>query len=236
MSRFIENSCGNDFSSVQYSQKPFLNIMTLDYILFTSYENIFTAQENIMLIGYARVSSQDQNLTLQHDALSKIGCEKVYDDKSTGSKLSREGLNLALEVLRAGDTLVVWKLDRLARSLKHLIEVMSALDKKGVNFKSITDQIDTSTPSGRFFFHVMGSLAEMERELIIERTKAGLQAAKKNGRVGGRKRKMTDSKLESARKLLESGALPKDVAKDLGISIPTLYRWIPSAARFNHCD
>ena len=111
--------------------------------------------------------------------MSKIGCEKVYDDKSTGSKLSREGLNLALEVLRTGDTLVVWKLDRLARSLKHLIEVMSALDKKGVNFKSITDQIDTSTPSGRFFFHVMGSLAEMERELIIERTKAGLQAAKK---------------------------------------------------------
>lgn len=187
-----------------------------------------------MLIGYARVSSQDQNLTLQHNALTEIGCHKIYDDKTTGSKLSREGLNMAIEVLREGDTLVVWKLDRLARSLKHLIEVITLLDKKGANFKSITDQIDTSTASGRFFFHVMGSLSEMERDLIIERTRAGLKAAKDKGRIGGRKRKMTDSKLESAKKLLESGLLPKDVAKNLGISVPTLYRWIPSASRLNN--
>ena len=148
-----------------------------------------------MLVGYARVSTQDQNLSLQHKELLNVGCEKIYDDKSTGSKINREGLSLALEVLRKGDTLVVWKLDRLGRSLKHLIEVVSTLGKAGVNFKSITDQIDTSTSSGRFFFHVMGSLAEMERELIIERTKAGLKAAKANGRIGGRKRKMTDSKI-----------------------------------------
>ncbi len=236
MSNFIENEFCNDFIYSPNSQKPFLIIMNQHYILFMSYENIYVIWKAIMFIGYARVSSQEQNLELQHDALTNEGCTKIYDDKISGSKVSREGLNMAIEVLRKGDTLVVWKLDRLARSLKHLMEVVSTLDKKGVNFKSITDQIDTSTPSGRFFFHVMGSLSEMERDLLIERTKAGLKAAKANGRVGGRKRKMTDSKLESAKKLLESGLLPKDVAKNLGISVPTLYRWIPSAARFNSVD
>ena len=181
-----------------------------------------------MLIGYARVSTSDQNLTLQHEALKKADCEKIYDDTMSGSRAERPGLSKTLEMLREGDTLVVWKLDRLGRSVKNLITLVSELNDKGIHFKSITDSIDTSTPSGRFFFNVMASLAEMERELIVERTKAGLEAAKKLGRVGGRKRVMTESKVESAKKLLKSGVLPKDVANNLGVSLATLYRWIPA--------
>ena len=181
-----------------------------------------------MLIGYARVSTTDQNLTLQKDALEKAGCERIYEDELSGTKDNRPGLLKALEMLRENDTLVVWKLDRLGRSVKSLIELVSELNSKNIHFKSLTDSIDTSTPSGRFFFHVMASLAQMERELIVERTKAGLESAKKLGRVGGRKRTMTDSKLASAKKLLDSGIPPKDVAKDLGVSLATLYRWIPA--------
>ena len=181
-----------------------------------------------MLIGYARVSTGDQNLTLQVNALEKAGCTKICEDEISGSKDNRPGLSKAIEILREGDTLVVWKLDRLGRSVKSLITLISSLEAKGINFKSITDSIDTSTPAGRFFFHVMASLAQMERELIVERTRAGLEAARLQGRVGGRKRIMTDSKLRSAKKLLKSGALPRDVAKDLGISLATLYRWIPA--------
>ena len=181
-----------------------------------------------MLIGYARVSTSDQNLNLQKDALLKIGCEKIYEDEISGTIKVRPGLDKTLEMLRAGDTLVVWKLDRLGRSVKNLISLISDLNSKDIHFKSITDSIDTSTPSGRFFFHVMASLSEMERELIVERTKAGLVAAKKLGRVGGRKRKMTPSKVTSAKKLLASGVVPKDVAQNLGISVATLYRWIPA--------
>lgn len=182
-----------------------------------------------MLIGYARVSTTDQNLSLQLEALKNIGCEKIYQDEMSAIKSNRQGLKQALEVLRDGDTLVVWKLDRLGRSVKDLITLVSDLNNKNINFKSLTDSIDTNSASGRFFFNVMASLAQMERELIIERTKAGLEVAKKNGIVGGRKRKMTDSKIASAKKLLQSGALPKDVVKDLGISIATLYRWIPAS-------
>jgi DNA invertase Pin-like site-specific DNA recombinase len=181
-----------------------------------------------MLIGYARVSTQDQNLELQHEELKKAGCQKLYDDHISGTKSNRPGLKLILEVLRPGDTLVVWKLDRLGRTVKGLVELVNQLHDKQINFKSITDNVDTSTPSGRFFFHVMASLAQMERELMVERTKAGLAAAKAKGRIGGRKRKMTSSKVESAKKLLSSGVPPKDVAQNLGISVPTLYRWVPA--------
>ena len=135
------------------------------------------------------------------------------------------------EVLRKGDTLIVWKLDRLGRSVKDLVIMVGKLEKRGVHFKSLTDNIDTSTPAGRFFFHVMASLAQMERELLIERTKAGLDVARKHGRIGGRKRKMTESKLKSAKKLLSDGVPSKDVARDLGVSVPTLYRWIPASDR-----
>ena len=183
-----------------------------------------------MLIGYARVSTFDQNIDLQEDALKKAGCEKIFSDKISGSKKERPGLNEAISHLRQGDTLVIWKLDRLGRSLRNLMDLTAKLEKMGVHFRSITDGIDTNTPAGRFFFHVMAALAQMERELIIERTKAGLAAARERGRTGGRKRAMTESKLEAAKKLLAEGIPPKDVAHDLGVSIPTLYRWCPATS------
>ena len=183
-----------------------------------------------MLVGYARVSTLDQNLDLQLSALEEAGCEKLYQDQISGTKANRPGLTMALEVLRKNDTLVVWKLDRLGRTVKGLIDLVNLLHQKEIHFKSITDNVDTSTPAGRFFFHIMASLAQMERELLAERTKAGLAAAKAKGRVGGRKRKMTQSKIESAKQLLSSGTLPKDVAQNLGISVPTLYRWVPASS------
>jgi len=183
-----------------------------------------------MLIGYARVSTQDQNLGLQVEALTKAGCRKVFEDKISGSRAERPGLAKALEMLREDDTLVVWKLDRLGRSVKNLVDLVGELHQRGVQFKSLTDSIDTGTPSGRFFFHVMASLAEMERELAVERTRAGLEVARQLGRKGGRKRQMTESKIVSAKKLLANGVPPRDVAKNLGVSVPTLYRWIPASA------
>ena len=184
-----------------------------------------------MLIGYARVSTLDQNLDLQIDALTKGGCHRLFDDKISSSRAERPGLAKALEMVREGDTLVVWKLDRLGRSVKHLVDMVGQLHRQCVHFKSLTDAIDTGTSSGRFFFHVMASLAEMERELTGERTRAGLEVARQLGRKGGRKRKMTDSKIASARKLLVSGVPPRDVAKNLGVSVPTLYRWIPASSQ-----
>ena len=181
-----------------------------------------------MLIGYARVSTQDQNLALQYDALMHAGCQKVFEDKISGTKAERPGLSLCPEMLREGDTLVVWKLDRLGRSVKQLVNLVGELQEQGIHFKSLTDSIDTSTAAGRFFFHVMASLAEMERELMVERTRAGLEIAKNLGRKGGRKPKMNESKLESAKKLLASGVPPKEVARNLGVSVPTLYRWLPA--------
>ena len=188
-------------------------------------------KESSTLIGYARVSTQDQNLALQYDALMHAGCQKVFEDKISGTKAERPGLSLCLEMLREGDTLVVWKLDRLGRSVKQLVNLVGELQEQGIHFKSLTDSIDTSTAAGRFFFHVMASLAEMERELMVERTRAGLEIARQSGRKGGRKPKMTDSKLGVAKTLLANGVSPRDVAKNLGISIATLYRWIPASTR-----
>jgi len=182
-----------------------------------------------MLIGYARVSFQDPNLELQRDALVKAGCPMVFEDKVSGTRADHSGLSKALDMLHDGDTLIVWKMDRLGRGIKQLVDLVGKLHEQGVQFKSLADAIDTGTPSGRFFFHVMASLAEMERELVVERTRAGLTIARQLGRTGGRKPKMTDSKIESAKKLLASGIRPKDVAKHLGVSIPTLYRWIPAS-------
>jgi len=183
-----------------------------------------------LLIGYARVSTEDQNLQLQLDALKKANCKRVFTDKISGARNDRPGLDDALSHLRPGDTLVVWKLDRLGRTVKALVDLIVDLETDQVNFRSLTDGIDTTTSAGRFFFHVMASLAQMERELTLERTKAGLVAARNLGRIGGRKRVMTDSKITSARKLLAAGHAPKDVARDLGVSNATLYRWIPEAA------
>jgi len=187
------------------------------------------SQNRSMLIGYARVSTQDQNLELQTEALQKAGCKKIFEDRMSGNRAERPGLAQARESLRQGDTLVVWKLDRLGRSVKHLVDLVGELQQQGVQFKSLTDAIDTGTASGRFFFHVMASLAEMERELIVERTRAGLEVARQLGRKGGRKRQMTDSKIKAAKKLLASGVPPRDVASNLGVSVPTLYRWLPAS-------
>lgn len=183
-----------------------------------------------MLIGYARVSTQDQNLELQCEALIQAGCQQIFEDKVSGTRANSPDLVKALEMLREGDTLVVWKLDRLGHSVKQLVDLVNELRTQGIQFRSLTDSIDTSTPSGRSFFHVMASLAEMERDLIVERTRAGLEVARQLGRKGGRKPKMTDSKIASARKLLDSGMPPRDVAQNLGVSVPTLYRWLPASA------
>ena len=180
-----------------------------------------------MLIGYARVSTVDQNLDLQKEALKQAGCAKIYEDTMSGLRANRPGLDQAVEQLREGDIFVVWKLDRLGRSVKNLIEFVNSLEKNKVHFKSLTDQIDTSSTMGRFFFHVMASLAQMERELIVERTRAGLNTARLQGRIGGRKRRMT-VKVESAKRLLANGIPPREVANNLGVSVPTLYRWVPA--------
>lgn len=177
-----------------------------------------------MLVGYARVSTDDQNLALQTDALKGAGCEQLFSDKLGGTVSNREGLAQALAYARPGDTFVVWKLDRLGRTVKSLIELVDQLKERGVHFRSLTDSIDTSTTAGRFFFHVMSALAEMERELIRERTNAGLTAARARGRLGGRKRKLDESKLDAARKLLDAKVEVGVVAKNLGVSRTTLYR------------
>ena len=184
-----------------------------------------------MLIGYARVSTEDQSLDLQLDALRQAGCERIFTDKASATRTHRPGLNEARSQLRERDVLVVWKLDRLGRSVKGLVDLVGELAEEDVQFRSLTDGIDTTTPHGRFFFHMIASLAQMERELTAERTKAGLAAARKRGRLVGRKRRMTPSKIESAKQLLNGGMPPREVAKNLGVSIPTLYRWIPATSR-----
>jgi len=184
-----------------------------------------------MLIGYARVSTADQNLDLQIEALTDAGCEKIFTDKASGTKVNRDGLGEALAYVREGDSLVVWKMDRLGRSMKGLIDLAAELEDRNVDLKSLTDGIDTRTAAGRFFFHVMAALAVMERDLILERTNAGLDAARRAGRVGGRKRVLTTAKLAAAHKLLDAGTPPKDVAFSLGVSVATLYRHIPAGGK-----
>lgn len=186
--------------------------------------------EFAVLIGYARVSTLEQNISLQLEALTSAGCERVYEDRLSGAKSDRPGLAKALDMAREGDTLVVWKLDRLGRSVQHLVGMVADLEKRGIQLKSLTDNIDTGTPSGMFFFHMMASLSQMERSLTIERTRAGLESARRQGRVGGRPRSMTASKVASAKAMLSSGIKHTEVAHNLGISVPTLYRWVPASA------
>ena len=180
-----------------------------------------------MNIGYARVSTQDQNLDLQNDALKGAGCDKIYTDKMSGAKTNRPGLEEILGFIRKGDTLVVWKLDRLGRSLKHLIQVMQLLDDRGVYFKSVQESLDTSTPGGKLIFHVFGALAEFERDIIRERTLAGLAAARARGRVGGRPRKLSKKQVEMAKKLIGDPTIPiAEICGTLGVSKATLYRYV----------
>ena len=178
-----------------------------------------------MLIGYARVSTSDQNLDLQIDALRKAGCDKIYCDKISGATTDRPQLKEALECCGNGDTLVVWKLDRLGRSLKHLVNTVSELGDREVGFKTCCDGIDTTTSSGRLVFHIFAALAEFERALIKERTIAGLEAARARGKVGGRPRLMGTAKVQALSKLLESGLTQKEAARILGVSLTTVWRW-----------
>lgn len=182
----------------------------------------------IVLIGYARVSTDEQVLTLQLDALRAAGCDRVFTDTASGSGKERPGLRDAIAAAGAGDVLTVWKLDRLGRSVKQLVDLVAELEAAGVNFRSLTDGIDTTTTAGRFFFHVMAAVAQMERELIVERTQAGLAAARRRGRIGGRPSKMNAARIEAARKLLAGDMPPKDVARSLGVSVATLYRHVPA--------
>lgn len=185
-----------------------------------------------MLVGYARVSTSDQDLTAQVDALAKAGCERVFTDKASGSKADRPGLAEALAFLRAGDCLVIWKLDRLGRSIHGLIELAADLSQRRVDFRSLTDGFDTATASGRLLFHILSAVAEMERELIKERTIAGLAAARARGGVGGgRKSVMTPEKLDTARKLLAAGDKPAKVARVLQVGLSTFYRHFPASER-----
>jgi DNA invertase Pin-like site-specific DNA recombinase len=178
-----------------------------------------------MLVGYMRVSTADQNLDLQRDALLAVGCEKVFEDVGSGALDTRKGLLECLKYVRPGDILVSWKLDRLGRSLKHLVEVMGNLEKRNVGFKSLSESIDTTTDTGRLVFHIFASLAEFERSLIRERTNAGLKAARARGRSGGRPRSMDDKKLAMAKTLIADPANSVDeICKNLKISRSTLYR------------
>ena len=181
-----------------------------------------------MLIGYARVSTQDQNPQLQSDALEQAGCERIFTDKASGAIAERTALREALAFARSGDTIVVWKLDRLARSLKQLISTVEELENRGVGFRSITEAIDTTTSGGRLVFHIFGALAEFERSIIRERTKAGVEAAAQRGRKGGRPPALSDADHASAKALLRDPSIPiKEVAKRLGVSVSTLYMHFP---------
>lgn len=180
-----------------------------------------------MNIGYVRVSTVEQNLDMQMDALHNDGCKDIFQDKASGTQADREGLEKALEYMREGDTLVVWKLDRLGRSLKHLIEIINQLNKKKMYFKSLQEKIDTSTSGGKLIFHVFGALAEFERDMISERTRAGLKAAKKRGRMGGRPKKLSAKEITLAKSLMEDESNSiGDICELLGVSRSTIYRYL----------
>ncbi len=179
-------------------------------------------------IGYARVSTADQCTSLQSDALSKAGCSRIFTETASGAQADRPHLQAALEYIRPGETLVVWKLDRLARSLPQLITTVESLQRRGCEFKSLTEAIDTTTASGKLVFHVFAALTEFERNIIRERTVAGLEAARARGRVGGRPKAMDQQKLTVARALIRDQTLTiAEVARQVGVSEATLYKYLP---------
>lgn len=182
-----------------------------------------------MLVGYARISTSDQRLDLQKDALEKAGCEQVFEDVVSGSDDKKQELEKALSFLRPGDTLVVWRLDRLGRSLKALVALMGELGDKGIEFKSLVEAIDTTTATGQFFFHITAAFAELERNLIRERTKAGLASARARGRCGGRPRALNKKTFEMALKLYESNqGTVAEICEGLDIKTRTFYRYLKS--------
>ena len=177
-----------------------------------------------VLIGYARVSTLDQNPQLQIDELMKIGCRRIFKDTASGSKTDRPELKAALEFPQPGDVLVVWRLDRLARSLAHRITLITDLNKRGVGFRSLRESIDTTNAGGKLVFHMFGALAEFERDLIRERTMAGLASARVKGNVGGRPAKLTAEQVAMARNLMAAGKSGRDVARAFGVGKSSLYR------------
>src|SRR5918911_659669 len=180
-----------------------------------------------MLIGYAPLSSHYQTLNLQLDRLKEAGCEKIFTDHISGTKAERPGLTTAISHLRAGDTLVVWRLDRLGRSLRHLIDTITGLEAQGIGFRSLQENIDTTTSGGKLIFHIFGSLAEFEREVIKERTQAGLEAARARGKVGGRPKALSKSKAELARRMYaDKDNSVSEICKTLGITRMTLWRYV----------
>ena len=183
-----------------------------------------------MLIGYARVSTDDQNLDLQRDALQAVGCERVFEDMVSGARADRTGLVTLMSMLRAGDTVVIWRLDRLGRSLKNLIELVERLESAKVGLRSLQENIDTTSSGGKLVFHLFGALAEFERNLIRERTQAGLVAARARGRMGGRPRRLDPVKLALAVKLhRERNHTVEEICTMMGISKSTLYNYLDKA-------
>lgn len=181
-----------------------------------------------MLVGYARVSTLDQNPALQTDALTGAGCDRLFAEKASGAARDRPELKAALDYLRSGDSLVVWKLDRLARSMRQLIETVEDMEQRGIGLRSLTENIDTATPAGRLIFHIFGALAEFERAVIRERTSAGLAAAKARGKKGGRPAGMSPKDVLAARAMLTDPSISvEEIAERLRISPATLYRHIP---------
>jgi len=185
-------------------------------------------KETLMLVGYARVSTLDQKPALQTDALTTASCERIFTEKASGAQRDRPELKAALAYLRQGDTLVVWKLDRLARSMRQLIETVEDMQARGIELRSLTESIDTATPGGRLVFHIFGALAEFERAVIRERTNAGLQAARDRGKKGGRPKTLGAKDLAVAKAMLADPQISvEEVAARLKISVATLYRYLP---------
>ncbi len=183
-----------------------------------------------MIAGYARVSTTEQNLDLQRDALKRAACERIIEDTASGGNLHRSGLEWVQDILRSGDVLAVWRLVRLGRSLKHLIELMGALEDQGIGFHSVSESADTTTPGGNLVFHIFGALAEFERNLIRERTYAGLAAARARGRKGGRRKKLGENQRAMAVDLYRQKKHTIDeICKAVGISRPSLYKYVAAA-------